>query len=104
MSVDVSARIVYGFILSDEEYDEYYDRCEEEDRDTSEFCHYINSYAYSSDGFFGVSIDSTDYHTSINKINGYDIEEWERCLAEWKKDFPDRADEEPEYFLICQWW
>ena len=104
MSVDVSAKIVYGFILSHEEFKEYDDRLAEQGIEVSDFCFYANSYDEESDVIFGITVEGTDYIESINKINGYDVELWERCLADWKADFPDRADEEPGYFLVCKWY
>ena len=104
MSVDVSARIVYGFILSHDEYEEYYNRMDAQGMETSDFCFHINSYITDSDVVYGVIVESTDYSEPISKINGYDVDQWERCLADWKADFPDRANDIPEYFLVCRWW
>ena len=104
MSVDVSARLVYGFVLSHDEYEEYYNRMDAQGMDTSDFCSRINSYVSDSDVVYGVTVEDTDYYEPISKINGYDVNQWERCLADWKADFPDRADEEPSYFLVCKWY
>jgi hypothetical protein len=107
MSVDVSAKIMYGFHLSNNEYVDYSRKCEAEGRDTSDFCCYVNNYTDNSDVIFGVGIESTDYITSINMFNkasNDEWNEWEACLNEWKEDFPDRVNDTPEYFLICHWW
>jgi hypothetical protein len=102
MSVDASAKFMYGFRLSNDEYIDYSRKCDAEDRDISDFCCYADNYADNSDAIFGVNIESTDYITSIDMIINKD--EWEICLNEWKKDFPDRANDTPEYFLVCRWW
>ena len=104
MSVDVSAKIMYGFHLSNDEYIDYSRKCDAEDRDISDFCCYVDSYADNSDAIFGVNIESTGYITSINMVNKVDEDEWKVCFNEWKKDFPDRANDTPEYFLVCSWW
>ena len=107
MSVDVSAKIMYGFHLSNDEYIDYSRKCEAEDRDISDFCCYVDSYADNSDAIFGVNIESTSHITSIDMVSSAsndEWDEWETCLNEWKKDFPDRANDTPEYFLVCSWW
>jgi len=104
MSVDVCAKIMYGFYLSYDEYVDYARKCDAEDRDISDFCCYVDDYADNSAAIFGVNIESTDYITSINMVNKIDEVEWEICLNEWKKDFPDRVTDTPECFLVCRRW
>lgn len=104
MGVDVSAKIMYGFYLSNDEYIDYSHKCDAEDRDTSDFCCYVNHYADDSDVIFGVNIESTSYIASIDMANKVDKDKWENCLNEWKEDFPDRANDIPECFLVCSWW
>lgn len=96
--------MVFAFRLSNDEYIDYSRKCDAEDRDISDFCCYVDNYIDNSDAVFGVAIESTGYITSINMTNKVDEVEWEICLNEWKKDFPGRANDTPEYFLVCRWW
>ena len=104
MSVDVTAKVGYGFILTNEEYCQYRDRLDALDTDPSNFCCYMNAYDDNSDIFYGITIDATDDYTPLCRLNDYDADVWKECLREWQEDFPKRANETPNYYLICNWW
>lgn len=105
MSVDVSARLGYGYMLSNDEYRDYQNRLEEKGYDTPDFCFWVNSYSSDSDVFFGVNIDGTRDYTSLS-LEDLEVDErkWEEVYKIWCEDFPEKKDELPNYYLICQWW
>lgn len=110
MSVDVSAHIGYGYILTNQEYSKYLNKLDTIDDSNymtvEDNCSYIDSYT-DSDVFCGIIIDSTSYYTPLSTelIDSIDNQAWEKFYNLFKKEFPDIEEREnPQLYLICQWW
>lgn len=107
MSVEVSAVIIYGFIINNEEYKDYRKRCHEAKMDVSDYCWPINEYRNDSDAVYGVCLKSTEYAEVIYNEDLFsliDEDKWAECYRQWCEDFPDKKEEIPRYTLISNWW
>lgn len=106
MSVDCSARIIYGYAMTIDEFSEYEKRCEKAGYDPWEGCCRVNEYDNDSDIIFGISVDNTETYTSLCKKNWSIIEnQWQTNYAQsWRELMPERADKEPTYYLVSNWW
>jgi len=103
MGVDVSALIVYGFQIDGDEYGDYKNLCDEREEDLSDYFIFINDYALDYGGVFGISLQGTD---TVCEVHEYSISKQtaEAMLKEWRNAFPQRANEQPKFLLVCQWW
>jgi hypothetical protein len=103
MGVDVSAKIVYGFEIDGDEFCRYQAYCDARGEDLSDYFIFLNDYAMDYGGVFGLELKSTEQSTEIAEIN-VTKEAATAMLKEWHNAFPQRADEQPKFLLVCQWW
>lgn len=103
MGVDVSAKIVYGFEVDGSEYGDYQNFCDEREEDLSDYFIFLNDYALDYGGIFGIELKSTDQAVEIDEIS-VTKEDAKAMLEEWRTAFPQRANEQPRFLLVCQWW
>lgn len=111
MSVDAAAKIGYGYILSNDEYQNYMDKIENINdanyMTLEDYCCYINNYATDSDVFCGLILSYSDYYEPISMdiSKEIDLKDWEDFINIFKKELPDvAASEIPQMYLICEWW
>lgn len=110
MSVDYKAKIVYGWLVEDDRMYDYCEKCDEEDRDYSDFIHRIDAWGRDKTCVFGIEINSTDsvcfIESDMIDPNVWDDDEdWQKCKAEFYNDFPDIFDNlKPGFFLVQQIW
>lgn len=104
MSVDCTARVVYGFALTHEEYEKYQDKCHQNGTEVSDYCLWVNEYDEESDVLFCISIDSTGDYTTLDIPLMALSKETKNLLKEWRENFPERAHESPLFLLVSHWW
>ena len=109
MSVDCTAKIVYGWLMTN---DEIYDFKEKdgENYDACEYLQCINAYSRDTDYVYGIEITRTDYVQFIepdmidSEVWDND-EDWVKCWHQFKRDFPNKINNvKPGFFLVCNWW
>lgn len=110
MSVDAAAKIGYGYILSNDEYQNYMDKIENiNDANYMTLEDYlcdIDGYAAESDVFCGLVLGYTDYYEPISMDISREIDpkDWEDFMNIFREEFPDvAASEIPQMYLICEW-
>ena len=103
MSVNVDAKIVYGFIVDRDEAKKYFKYCDDNELER-EFYHDSYNYYRGSIGVFGVIVESTRDICVISSVLEVDECLWKQCLDEWYKIFPERVDDEPQLILMTEWW
>lgn len=104
MSVNVDAKIVYGFIIDHDESKKYFKYCDDNELER-EFYHDLYSYYRPSTGVFGVTVESTrDICVIQNPLSISSKCLWESCMDEWCKVFPERINDKPQFILMTQWW
>lgn len=105
MSVDYSAILGYGFLITNDEAYDYRDKLEEKEEEQSDFFLWINDYSDSSYCFFGVIAYSTDHITSLDRTTDpIDPEKWDACYSDFLEAFPEKQNEKPQFYLICGVW
>lgn len=110
MSVDYTAKIMYGWLIEDEAAYDYKQKCYNEGYDTSDYFHCIDAYSGGPDYIYGISVYSTGYlqfiePEMIDTEAWDDNEDWIECWHEFKQDFPDMcANVKPGFFLIQEVW
>ena len=67
MSVECVSKIVYGWIIENEEVSAYKERCYEKGYDVSDYFICINGYSYETDYIYGILVFTTDY--VLNLLN-----------------------------------
>ena len=111
MSVDVSAKIGYGYIVSCDDHIDYRHKIDEIDDPNfmtlEDDYLWINAYCDNSDVFYGLFLDSTNTCTMINDdiASLIDEKEWGAFYSLFKTEFPEIAETtEPHFYLMCVWW
>jgi hypothetical protein len=110
MSVDCTARVIYGWLMTNDEIYDLEQRCENKDQYwDKEYLWTINGYSRDTDYVYGINLASTDYVQFIDpdlmSYNWDDDEDWLDCTRQFKEDFPDKYDNvKPGFFLVCNWW
>ena len=117
MSVDCRAKIVYGWLIDNDEYYDFMQAEEKKSKETGiyydyDYLHCINAYSRDTDYVYGIEVAGTDYIQFIDpdlltyfSEQGDDDEDWLDCVKQFKQDFPDKyANVKPAFFLVCNWW
>ena len=73
MSVDCTAKIVYGWLIDNDEAYDYNERMRARNMDTSDYFQCINAYSHDTDYVYGIEIMRSNYPCIItNKaFNSY---------------------------------
>lgn len=110
MSVDYTAKIVYGWLIDDYRMHEYCEMCDKEERDYSDYIHRIDGWSGDKTSVFGIEVNRTDHicfieSDMIDPAVWDDDEDWVACWHEFYHDFPDVYDNlKPGFFLVLQTW
>ncbi len=109
MSVDFTAKFVYGYTLSHEEYEEIwvpYWKAQDKYDEIEDYICYIDAYSDSSDVAFGIELVSTDYHCelSLQEVNEVANKYQAKLLDIWRQAMPQRKDRYPKFMLILHQW
>lgn len=114
MSVDITAYIGIGWIISQEQKEDMMEVAEESDilGEVEDCFHYINSYSGSSDVFFGdfiTAVDAGDYIDLQGFADNFDYEKFLRSMKEvliacGQELLLEDEWSDPKLYLINQLW
>ena len=110
MSVDCTAKIVYGWLIDNDESYDYNERMRARNMDTSDYFQCINAYSHDTDYVYGIEIMRSNYiqfieYDMISPNAWEDDDDWVECQLQFKEDFPDKYNNlKPGFFLVCNWW
>lgn len=109
MSVDFTSRLVYGYTMSHEEYENIwvpYWKAQNKLDEIEDYCCYIDAYSGLSNITFGIELASTDYHCelSLQEMNEVPNEYQTKLLDIWRQAMPQRKDRYPKFILMLHQW
>lgn len=116
MGYDISAKVGYGYIITDDMIP-YLDSDEEDEAEKwklydewnerlhwSDYLNYFDSYVEDC-YFFGIILQDTEFYEPLDKegIDKWDFEEWQKCEKEFHDLFPDST-QKPNTYLFRQFY
>jgi len=109
MSVDHTARLIYGYSMNHKEFEEIwtpYWEARNQREDLDSYCCWVDDYDNQSDIVFGVELDSTYYYHQVNLIAmRYTINEYQQKLIDmWTQAMPHREEKLPGLILVQHQW